>query len=93
MRAKIFSPAKTSTQSGRAKSNLWMLQYEPQTKRQPESLMGWVSSEDTVGQIRMKFKTKDEAVNYATRQGLEFDVIEPHKRKVIPRNYLQNFKI
>jgi len=93
MRAKIFSPAKTSTQSGRAKTKCWMLQFEPVTKRQPESLMGWVSSKDTINQIKLKFKTKEEAIAYANRQGLTFDVIEPHQRKIVPRNYLQNFKI
>ena len=93
MHAKIFSPTKTATQSGRGKSGVWFFQYEPQTKRQPESLMGWVSSKDTMNQIKLKFKSKEEAIDYATRKGFSFDVIEPNQRKIVPKNYLQNFKI
>lgn len=93
MHAKIFSPAKTATQSGRGKSGIWIFQYDPQTKRQPESLMGWISSKDTLNQIKLKFKSKQDAIDYATRKGFTFDLIEPNERKVTPKNYLQNFKI
>ena len=93
MHAKIFSPTKTATQSGRGKAGRWVLQFEPQTKRQPESLMGWVSSNDTINQIKLKFDSCDRAIAYAERKGYTYDVIEPNQRKLVPKNYLQNFKI
>lgn len=92
MRAKIFKPAKNVMQSGHANSEKWVLEYELETARRPEPLMGWVSSGDTLNQVRVKFDTKDEAVAFAQDKGFDFAVEEPHARKIAPRSYLDNFK-
>lgn len=92
MKAKIYKPAKTATQSGRAKTDAWVLEYELETPRTPEPLMGWVASGDTLNQVKIKFKTLDEAVAFAQEKGLEYTATEPHQRRIKPRNYTDNFR-
>ena len=92
MKVKIYKPAKASTQSGRAGTSKWVLEYETETPRRPEPLMGWTSANDTLGQVQMKFESKDAAVAFAKNEGWEYTVSEPHARKVKPRNYVDNFK-
>ena len=92
MKAKIYKPAKNAMQSGRANSTKWLLEYELETPRRPEPLMGWISSHDTLNQVRIQFDTKEEAVAFAEREGFEYSLSEPHARKVKPQNYIDNFK-
>lgn len=89
---KIFRPVKSATQSGRAKTKQWVLEYELETKRQPEAMMGWISSQDTLNQTRIAFDTSEEAVNFAEKNGWEYTVIEPKQRRLKGRSYLDNFK-
>jgi len=92
MSARIYRPAKTATQSGAAKSRRWLLEFEPEQPREVEPLMGWTSSGDMKAQIKLWFATKEEALDYAARQGIEARVEEPGvvTRKVI--SYSDNFK-
>ncbi len=79
-------------QSGRAKSNEWVLEYELASPRRPEPLMGWSSAADTLSQIRLHFATKEDAVAFAERKGMTYAVEPEHRRRVQPRNYSDNFK-
>lgn len=90
--AKIFKPVKTATQSGRAKTKKWVLEYELETRRQPEALMGWVSSGDTLNQVKIGFDTQEEAIAFADKKGWDYSVVEPQSRRLKPRTYLDNFK-
>ncbi len=90
--AKIYQPAKSATQSGRGKTKNWLLEYELETKRQPEPLMGWVSSGDTLNQVRMGFDSKEEAIAFAEKKGWPYSLAEPKKRIMKGRTYLDNFK-
>jgi len=90
--ARIYQPAKTAMQSGRGKNRSWILDYEPATPRRPEPLMGWVSSGDTLNQVRLTFATKDEAIAFAERKGLTYSVAEAHNRQIKPRNYGDRFR-
>jgi hypothetical protein len=94
MRVRLFQPAKSTMQSGRAKTFDWSIEPEVTTARTPEPLMGWLSAGDTLGELkgRLNFRTKAEALSFIEKQGWEFVVIEPKARKVQPRNYLDNFK-
>lgn len=89
---KIYQPVKNATQSGRAKTKKWLLEYDLETKRQPEALMGWVASGDTLNQVRMGFATKEDAIAFATKKSWAYTVIEPHKRVLKGRTYMDNFK-
>lgn len=93
MRARIYQPARTAMQSGTAKTRTWYLEFAPASGRELDPLMGWTSSDDTQSQVRLKFESREAAEDYAREKGLEFDVLEPHKRKpnVRPRGYGENF--
>jgi hypothetical protein len=90
---RIYRPAKSTMQSGRGKTNKWLLEYEVETPRRPEPLMGWTMSGDTLNQVRLKFDTADEAVAFATSRGWDYTLDTSHERRVIPKNYGDNFRI
>jgi len=91
MTARIYFPARNAMQSGQAKDK-WLLEYEPEAARRIEPLMGWTSSTDMRAQIKLRFDSKEEAIAYATRNGIPYRVDEPRPitRKVI--SYSDNFK-
>lgn len=91
-RARIYKPSKTAMQSGRAKTKKWVLEFEPAAARKVEPLMGWTSSPDTNAQLVLRFDTKEEAVAYATRKGIEYQVIETQRPKSLIKAYADNFK-
>jgi ETC complex I subunit conserved region len=92
MSARIYRPAKAATQSGAAKSRRWLLEYDPEKPREVEPLMGWTSSSDMKSQLKLWFASKEEAVAYAARNGIEARVEEPapSSRKVL--SYSDNFR-
>jgi hypothetical protein len=90
--ARIYQPAKTAMQSGRAGTRKWLLDYEQASPRQPEPLMGWISARDTLNQIHLRFDTLEEAVAFAEKHGLDYTVIEPHERVLKPKAYADNFR-
>lgn len=79
-------------QSGRRKVGQWVLEYVTPSARNPEALMGWVASEDTLNQVKLKFDCCEDAQTYATEQGWDFVVANANIRKVKPRNYSDAFK-
>jgi len=91
MVAKIFRPAKTAMQSGKSNSQDWVLVYDPQSARKVEPLMGYTSSSDMLSQINLKFSSKELAIDYAERNGIEFQVNEPHEQKRKRVSYSDNF--
>ncbi len=92
MPARIYKPAKSATQSGLARTKLWLLEYEQETAREIEPLMGWTSSGDTHQQVRLWFETQEDAVAYAEREGIPYRVEEPHEVKRRTMSYADNFK-
>ena len=92
MQASIYKPAKSSMQSGIQNSSHWILEYINKTARTIEPVMGWVSSTDMMREVKLKFNTKEEAVNFAVANKLEYEVITPQEKKVTIRTYAENFK-
>lgn len=93
MRARIYKPAKTAMSSGTAKTKSWILEFAPASSREVDPLMGWTSSSDTQSQVKMKFATKEAALEYAAENGIEAIVTEPKTRKPNIRmgGYGENF--
>ena len=89
--AKIYRPAKTAMQSGRAKTHRWLLEYTPPAPGTPDALMGWNSMPDTITEVKLAFDSREEAVAYATAKQILFTVIEPKTTVVPPKNYAENF--
>ena len=90
-RARIFRPVKTAMQSG-ARTRKWVLAYEPATRRLPDPLMGWTSTEDTLNEVRLHFATMEEAVAFAIKNGLDYTVIAPQESTEKPKSYADNFR-
>ena len=92
MVARIYRPTKTAMQSGKAKTDAWVLEYEPEAARHIEPLMGYTSSRDMKSQIRMSFESLEEAVAYVQKYAIPYRVEQPKeaKRRVI--SYTDNFR-
>ena len=91
MDVRIYKPAKTATQSGRANTARWVLEHAPRGHRAVDSLMGWTGSDDTTQQVKLSFETKEQAVAYAKGKGLAYVVDEPQAHTVRPKSYADNF--
>jgi hypothetical protein len=74
------------------KTREWVVEFEPESPRVPDPLMGWIGSSDTRSQVRLSFESRDEAIAYAARHGLSYRVIEPHQRQIRPKSYAENFR-
>lgn len=92
MTARIYRPARTAMQSGTAKTERWLLEYEAEKPREIEPLMGWTSSSDMKSQLKLWFDTQEEAVAYAARNGIPYRVEQPHEAKRRSISYSDNFK-
>ena len=92
MKAKIFKPAKTAMQSGRSKFNKWVLKFSDKKNQLKDTMMGWNGGSSTISQIELKFSSKEEAVNYAKKNSIDYEVLETSERKVINKSYADNFK-
>ncbi len=77
-------------QSGLGKTDKWILEYET---NDPTSnpLMGWESSNDTLGELKLEFSSKENALNYAKKMKIDYELIEPKKRKIVKKSYADNF--
>jgi hypothetical protein len=92
MRARIYRPARTAMQSGTAKTRQWVLEFEPTEGKQIEPLMGYTSSADTRRQIRLRFDSREAAIAYAERNGIDYTLFEPHPPRRVRKAYADNFR-
>ena len=91
-KVRIYRPSKTAMQSGKAKTLRWVLEYEPASRREPDPLMGWASAEDTLNEVRLRFATLDEAIDFAKKHELDYVVSPPHEARFKPKSYADNFR-
>ena len=89
-RAKIYKPTQTAMQSGKGNSKNWLLEFET-LDNSISPLMGWESSRDTMSEIKLEFSTKEKAINYAKKNNINYNVLEPEKRKIVKKTYADNF--
>jgi hypothetical protein len=92
MTAWIFKEFKNAMQSGRGRTKLWRLEFDQNKAREIEPLMGWTSSGDTRQQVKLWFDSKEEAIAFATREGIPYRVEEPSEEKRRTMSYADNFK-
>lgn len=93
MEARIYRPAKTAMQSGRAKTRRWRLEFEPAAaSRRIDSLMGWTGSTDTTGQVSLGFDSREAAEAFCHKHGIAYRVQEPHEPKPRIKSYADNFR-
>ena len=89
-KAIIYKPSKTAMQSGTKKFNKWVLKFITRDKG-INPLMGWESSDDTLNELNLEFKTKDLAINYAKKNNIDYELIESKSRKIVKKSYADNF--
>ena len=92
MLARIFKPSATAMQSGRAASARWVLEWEPEVPPKIDPLMGYTSSYDTRRQVRLEFDNREEAIAYAERNKIPYQVFEAHERERKKISYADNFR-
>ena len=89
-KAKIYIPTKNAMQSGLGKSDKWIIEFNTKnTGTNP--LMGWETSTDTLSELKLEFSTRDLAIDYANKNKIDFEIVEPNKRKIIKKSYSDNF--
>ena len=92
MQVRIYKPTKTSTQSG-DRSAKWLLEFiTPKESAFIEPLMGRTSSTDMMDEIKIEFKSKEQAIRFAQNNNYSFELIPPKEPKLIKKNYASNFK-
>ena len=89
-KARIFKPNKSAMQSGLGKTDKWILEYETEDPTS-NPLMGWESSSDTLSELKLEFSSKELAINYAKKKKINYEIIEPKKRKIVKKSYADNF--
>ena len=89
-KAKIYKPSKTATQSGIKKFDKWIIEFITE-KPGINPLMGWESSTDTHSELKLEFSSKELAIEYAKKNKINFEIIEPKIRKIIKKSYADNF--
>ncbi|WP_075521477.1 ETC complex I subunit [Candidatus Pelagibacter communis] len=89
-KAKIYKPSKTAMQSGIKKFDKWIIEFITE-KPGINPLMGWESSTDTNSELKLEFSSKELAIEYAKKNKINFELIEPKIRKIIKKSYADNF--
>ena len=90
-KAKIYKPTKTSMQSGIGSTKKWVLEYIIDESTSINPLMGWESSSNTLSELKLFFDSKDQAIDYANKNKIEFVVIENNQRSFVKKSYTDNF--
>ena len=90
--ARIYQTPKNSTQSGRARTEGWVFEFQAYEGQRPDPLTGWAGSGDTRSQIKLHFPTREAAIAYATREGYSYTVIPAPQRKLKLQAYADNFR-
>ena len=89
-KAKIYKPSKTAMQSGIKKFDKWIIEFITE-KPGINPLMGWESSTDTSSELKLEFYSKEQAIEYAKKNKINFEIIEPKIRKIVKKSYADNF--
>ena len=89
-KAKIYKPSKTAMQSGKKKFNKWILEFITEDPG-INPLMGWETSTDTLEEVILKFSSKEKAIEYAKKNNILYNVVEPNKKEFVIKSYADNF--
>ena len=92
MQARIFQRPKNAMQSGKARTDEWVLEFAPIEAKKPDPLMGWAGSGDTREQVRLTFESCEKARAYAEKYGIAAAVHSTPPRKLKLQAYADNFR-
>ncbi len=92
MFARIYRPSKTAMQSGKANTKSWLLEFDAESARRIDPLMGWTSADDMMAsEVHLVFDSEEEATAYAKKHGIPYRVEPEHKPAAHPKAYSDNF--
>ena len=92
MSAIIYQRPKNALQSGRARTDAWVLEFMPSAAKTPDPLMGWAGSTDTTQQVKLSFADVDAAKAYAAKNGIDVQIVETPKKTLKLQAYADNFR-
>ena len=92
MQARIFQRPKSAMQSGKARTDQWILDFVPAEAKKPDPLMGWAGSGDTRQQLQLRFPSMEAAVAYAEKYGIDAVVHPTPPRRLKLQAYADNFR-
>jgi len=90
--ARIVEADRKTTQSGKAGTGRWTLEFERQQPQRPDPLTGWNGSGDTRTQVRLSFQTKEDAIAYAEKHGMAYHVVPAAPVSLKIQAYADNFR-
>jgi hypothetical protein len=90
--ARISELDRRTTQSGRANAGIWLLEFERKQAQLPDPLTGWNGSGDTNTQIKLTFRTCEEAIAYATRNNIPYHIVPATPVTLKLQAYADNFR-
>ena len=90
--ARVSELDRKTTQSGKANAGRWLLEFERQQPLRPDPLTGWNGSGATNPQVRLKFATKDAAIAYCKKHGLQYHVLAAPPVRMKIQAYADNFR-
>ena len=77
-------------QAAKRNTKNWLLEFDT-LDTGINLLMGWETSQDTMSEIKLEFSNKEQAINYAKKNNIDYYVMEPQKSKIIKKSYADNF--
>ncbi|MDT0576555.1 ETC complex I subunit [Croceicoccus sp. F390] len=92
MAARIYQRPKSAMQSGRARTDDWILEFEASEAKKPDPLMGWAGSGDTRAQVQLQFATCEAATAYAEKYAIAAHVLPTPPRRLKIQAYADNFR-
>ncbi|KZT60285.1 hypothetical protein CALCODRAFT_127569 [Calocera cornea HHB12733] len=90
---RIFQPARNTMQSAGPGANKWRIDWDtlPAGGRWENRLMGWTSSADYMQATRLSFRSKEDAIHFAEKQGWDYFVQPEHAKRIPPKSYAENY--
>jgi hypothetical protein len=92
MAARIYQRYKNAMQSGKARTDEWVLEFESRRPKRPDPLTGWSGGADTQEQVQLTFPSLDAAKAYAERHGIDHHVVPPALPRLKLQSYADNFR-
>lgn len=92
MAARIYQRSKNAMQSGKARFDQWILQFESSRRKRPDPLTGWSGGADTQEQVTLAFPTLEAAKAYCEREGIDYHVVPPTQPNLKLQSYADNFR-
>ena len=91
IKAKAYKNSTSSTQSGKKRTDYWVLEPLYRKSYVTDDLMGWSGGSDIKNQIKLKFSSLNDLERYAERNKISLEIIKPKEKKVIIKSYADNF--